>query len=464
MKRAWRALASTTGRFIVTVFVLQLAAIGGVLVYVQRASTAALLSEQQARVGELRDNLIAGFKTGRRPGLIKLIDARIDAVQTEIPAILMIDSTGHYLAGNLDGWPQIVSFQTRWQTLDLYRSGSATAERIGIVTSVLPDGSRLLTGEVIESNARLIAITENTMLAAMLLAVPLTLLIAVLAGRFIDRRISGVTATTLAVREGDLTMRVPLTGGDDAFDRLGYAVNAMLDRIEVLVGELRVVTDSLAHDLRTPITRLKSTLERAIIETDDSIALAAMGRVSTEAETLLSMLNTALQISRAAAGIGRDHFMDTDLQDLVDDLVEVYGPYAEDLGFTLEVASASPVRMALNRELISQALGNLIENATRYAIGGTHIVIAVEDAGRRVFIDVADDGQGIPEDRKAEAKRRFGRLDPARHTTGSGLGLALVEAVANLHGGQLVLLSDNPGLRARLDLPVRLALGKIAVV
>jgi signal transduction histidine kinase len=215
---------------------------------------------------------------------------------------------------------------------------------------------------------------------------------------------------------------------------------------------LRVVTDSLAHDLRSPLTRLRATIERAVRETDDEVALTALDRVATEAETLLAMLSTALQISRAEAGIGRDRFVATDLGRLIEDLAEVYGPLAEETGIMLVANGAAQAEV--HRELIGQALANLVDNAMKYGRPSGVIRLSVGTMRDMVVLGVDDDGPGIPADRRDEAVGRFGRLDPARQATGAGLGLSLAAAVARLHDGTLTLGDNNPGLSVRLTLPI----------
>ena len=285
------------------------------------------------------------------------------------------------------------------------------------------------------------------MIAAFLLVIPVTLVIALVLGRVINARVRSISQTTEAVGSGNLAKRVLLDGSGDEFDALGTGVNTMLDRIEGLVGELRIVTDGLAHDLRSPITRLKSAVERACIDVNDPIALSALETVSTEAEILLAMLTTTLEISRAEAGIGRDRFVVTDLSALIADIVEVYGPVAEDRGFVLNGDAHKGLEIALHRELISQSLANLIENALKYAEGGKSIRVSANSVEDSIELIVSDDGTGIAPEQRDEARRRFGRLDPARHVTGSGLGLSLVEAVARLHGGDVALEDNAPGLR-----------------
>lgn len=449
----WRILPrSTIARFIFFLFLSQMTLTGGTLYFVRLSSEATLLSEQKALVSELRDDLVAGYREGGERQLIELIDARLQAVETRAPVILLIRGNGTVLAGNLGAWPTVIPKSTRWKAVSLYRTSSDHPEPMGVITTSLPEGEFLLTGHVIDGSIRLKNLNQEAMIGALFLAIPLALLLAVLLGRMINIRVRNIAATAEAVGAGDLSHRVEQDGSNDSFDALGHGVNAMLDRIEALVGELRIVTDGLAHDLRSPITRLKSTLERAIIDTKDPGAQRALEKVSAEAEALLAMLSTALQISRSEAGIGRDHFVESDIAVLLSDLVEIYGPVAEDRGMEMSSNAPAELVLPLHRELLSQALGNLIENAIKYAQGGRKIELAAVRMSDGIVLSVADDGPGIPAERRAEARKKFGRLDPARNISGSGLGMSLVEAVAKLHGGDIALEDNAPGLRVVLNI------------
>ena len=453
MRLSWRGLArSTTARLVVLVFVCQVATTAAVLTYVRSASETALTRQEQETVGELQDELVAAYAAGGEPRLVEAIGERLSFTFGNTAVILLTAPDGRPLAGNLARWPTGIAGDTRWQVLTLYRTSSVTPERIGLTAVTLPDRSRLLAGHVVEGTLLLNAVGRSALIGAMLLAVPLALLIALFVGRLIDRRISTLATTVDAVSAGDLSRRVPADGSADAFDRLAHGVNAMLMRIEMLVGELRTVTDALAHDLRSPITRMKSVIEAAQRDSTDPANRLALGQVSDEADTVLAMLTTALTISRAEAGIGRDLFAPTDVAMLLGDAAEIYGPLAEDSGFALSVGAVPPGPFLLHRQLVSQAVANLLENAMKYARGGSTIMLSAHSDAGGLHLTVADDGIGIPAERRDEARARFHRLDPARHLPGSGLGLALVEAVARLHGGELELGDNHPGLRATIRL------------
>lgn len=451
MRLRWGQLArSVTARFVIVAFLVQLTVTGAILLFVQQSSERALAAEQKLLVTELRDDLVSVWHAGGDAALRRIIDVRLEQAHVSPPVILLATAGEDPIRGNLGDWPTVIPAHTDWRTIELYRTGSDRPELMAVSATTLPNGERLLAGHVISASVRLARVNEEAVTAALVIGVVLALLSALLIGRVLSRQIQAVVATAQDVGEGALGRRVPIDGSGDAFDALGHAVNAMLDRIEALVSQLRMMTDGLAHDLRSPVTRIKVALERAILETDDSTALAALERVSGEAETLLGMLSTALLISRAEAGIGRDRFVDTDIPALLEDLAEVYGPLAEDRGFAIAIEAEPGLHASLHRELIGQALGNLIENATKYAEGGQRITLRAAREGNGIALSVADDGPGIPAGRRDEAMRRFGRLDPARHITGSGLGLSLVEAVARLHQGGFALEDNGPGLRATI--------------
>ncbi len=450
MLRLAQLARSVTTRFVIVAFLVQLTVTGGILLFVKQSSENALAAEQKTLVTELRDDLVSAWHAGGDEGLRRIIDVRLEQAHASPPVILLATAKEDPIRGNLGDWPTVIPARTDWQAIELYRTGSDRAELMGVSTTRLPNGELLLAGHVISSSIKLARVNEEAITAALVIGVIFALLSALLIGRVLSSQIQGVVSTAREVGEGRLGRRVPIVGSGDAFDALAESVNAMLDRIEALVSQLRMMTDGLAHDLKSPVTRIKVALERAIIETEDETALAALERVSGEAETLLGMLSTALLISRAEAGIGRDRFVDTDIAALLEDLGEVYGPLAEDRGFEIAVEAEPGLHMALHRELVGQALGNLIENATKYAEGGHRIVVRAAREGAGVALSVTDDGPGIPAERRAEALSRFGRLDPARHIGGTGLGLSLVEAVARLHQGSFTLEDAAPGLKAVL--------------
>jgi len=448
---------SVTAQLVTLIFLLQLLLTIVLLGYVQWAADQQLRREQRAYVAELRDTLSEIYVQDGPARLATAIEARVGTGGWADGAVLLTTADGTPIAGNLRAWPGVIPVGTAWHELELYRENGTRPERIGLATTRLAGGERLLTGWTLDDDLRLRRSVEGAMLAALFLAVPIALLSAIGLGRVLGKRLGAISGTTTAVAGGDLSRRVPRDGSGDAFDLLAMQVNAMLDRVEGLVSELRLITDSLAHDLRSPLTRVQSRLEQASAIAGDPAAVAALGDAQAELGVLLRILSTALQISRAEAGIGTDQLTEVSVAEFLEEIADLYAPAAEEAGFALTVEAGPQLRARLHRELTGQAISNLLENALRYAAGGHRIALTGERVpawqGGGVALGVSDDGPGIPAELREEARRRFVRLDAARSETGSGLGLALVDAVARLHGGRFELSDAEPGLRAVLILP-----------
>ncbi|WP_313802238.1 HAMP domain-containing sensor histidine kinase [Sphingobium sp.] len=425
---------------------------GGVLLFVQQASQRTVVAADQQAVEDARDDLLAIHRSGGAGALRTEIARRFRSVEGERAVLLLADAAGRPISGNLGAWPAGLSADGRWQIMSLYRVGRDDPEPIGVIPVRLKGGGQLLTGMVISNSLQLARIYEEALSVAFIISLVLALGIAIMLGRILARQVSDIAQTANDVAVGALDRRVPTDGSGDAFDRLGASINAMLERIDALVTQLRMMTDGLAHDLKSPVTRLISVVEQASAQTRDDDALDALEKVHQEAQTLRSMLTTALLISRTEAGFGSDLLHDTDIGDLLRDVVEVYGPLVEDSGFALDMEAPESLVFPLHRELVSQSLANLIENALYYADGGDLITLSATLEEEHLLIGVADNGPGIPAERHAAALRRFGRLDPARGKPGSGLGLSLVEAVARLHHGAVTLADNGPGLRVLLML------------
>jgi len=297
----------------------------------------------------------------------------------------------------------------------------------------------------------------------------LTALAAVLAASFwlnhmIYRRAETIETTAARIAAGDLSARAPHHLDGDVFDRLGGSINQMLDRIEELLTGLRTVTDSLSHDLRSPLTRMKSALTRAIDpDMTDQARADAIAQACDEADQALATTSALLDIARAESGLSRDMFQPVDLRVLMLDLAELFEPVLEDAGQTLEVRPGEEALVVMGHELlIRQAVGNLLYNTTRYAGQGAAVSISLESAPQGARIIVSDNGPGIPEADWGRVRERFVRLDPARTTPGSGLGLAIAAACAKLHGGALDLGDNHPGLRVAMTLGGRTLAGSLS--
>jgi signal transduction histidine kinase len=274
-------------------------------------------------------------------------------------------------------------------------------------------------------------------------------------GSLLARRARGVAEAADRIAGGDLSARAPVDDAGDVFDDLAIAINAMLTRIEELMTGMRTVTDSLSHDLRSPLTRVRGALSRALDEdlsTDQRLSLIV--EAQDQCEQVLATFGALLDIARAESGLSRDLMAPLDAKAMVLDLGELFGPVVEDAGQTLDVSVPDPSVTFDGHELIlRQALGNLLHNATRHAGPGARVTLALEAEAETLRLVVADNGPGVPASQRGRVQERFVRLDETRATPGSGLGLAIAAACAKLHGGRLVLEDNHPGLRVVLDLP-----------
>jgi signal transduction histidine kinase len=271
------------------------------------------------------------------------------------------------------------------------------------------------------------------------------------------RRIEAINDTSREIVEGDLTRRFPTSGAGDDFAKLVSNLNGMLDRITGLMETVRQVSDNIAHDLRTPLTRLRSQLEIARVqqEQSDPEARAAVERAIGEADGLLDTFPALLRIARIEAEQRREGFAEIELAPLLNDVMELYEPVATERGQTIASRLTDAEAVDGDRNLLFQAVANLLDNAIKYTPAGGRITLGLTTAGEGVEISVADTGPGIPADQRERVFDRFHRLERSRSTPGSGLGLSLVRAVARLHGGVVRLTDNQPGVRVSLLLPRR---------
>ena len=330
-----------------------------------------------------------------------------------------------------------------------------------VVRSVaLNNGMLLVVGRDVVERRGFSAIIVQSFLLGVLGIIVFSVIAGGITAQRVLRRIDAIRDTSTKIMSGNLSERVPVTRRNDEFDGLATNLNAMLDRIEQLLQGLKEVTDNVAHDLKTPLTRLRNQAESALREgASDASRQQALETTIAESDRLIQTFNALLMIARVEAGAPSGALTDIDVSTIVADVAELYGPVAEDENILVETAIAPGVHLRANRELIGQAMVNLLENAVKYARpenagdGQGRIMVGLRQAGDRVLIEVADNGPGIAEPDRKRVIERFVRLEKSRSDSGSGLGLSLVDAVARLHGGEFRIEDNQPGVRAVIDLP-----------
>ena len=395
------------------------------------------------------------YRTG---GKAALDDAIQDTLTYADPqsAVALLRPDGREITGNLQTVaPTVIALEEGYQNRLIRLRGQTTPREAALILHRLPSGEWIVSGRIAGEGLAIRQTLERSLLIALIVAVLLGLFCGLILAHYVGRRISDIATVANRISARDLSQRVPLSGAGDAFDQLGQQINAMLDRISALMSELTLLTDSLAHDLRSPVSRLRAAAHAAAESPDASEQEELLGSVIRQADSLMRILSAVLEISRSEALTGRKQFNWFDVGELAAELVEMYDPLADEGGARIEYDRPSrPVPLFGHRQLLAQALSNLVENAIRYGSSGREIQVSVGPGERLIQVEVADRGPGIPAERRAEARRRFGRLDSSRSDEGAGLGLALAEAIAHLHEGQLKLEDNGPGLRTILELPV----------
>jgi signal transduction histidine kinase len=403
---------------------------------------------EQYNLGGIRRLVIVVDLRSRRPGS---------------SLYLVTTATGEELAGNVGALEPGVLDHPGWLETDYRRIEAPEGSDHHALAQVvqLPGGFRLLVGRDLEERERLFGIIANAGQWSLALVIVLGLVGGFIVSRRVLARVEAMTDKAQTIMSGDLAGRLPVAGTGDEIDRLADRLNAMLERIEALMQGLKEVSDNIAHDLKTPLTRLRNRCEQALRgSTGVADYRAALEATIAESDDLIRTFDALLMIARAESGQARDNMSEFDAAEIARDVGELYEPLADEKGITLKVEApvAAPVRG--NRELVSQALANLVDNAIKYAgpngsLNGApaEIVVKAGNDGERIALSVADRGPGIPEADRGHVVERFVRLEQSRSEPGSGLGLSLASAVARLHGGELKLEDNHPGLRSIIALP-----------
>ena len=366
---------------------------------------------------------------------------------------LLADQNDRYIGGNLDRWPPHSPQVNDFIEFDYQRyNGLETRQARGRIFPLL-GGFQLLVAQDVHERY----LTDRFFTTTLPWTVGLVLILGLVGGAFFSRkliaRLDSINRTSAEIMAGDFSRRVPVSVAGDEFDALAINLNRMLERIERLMKGVREVSDSVAHDLRTPLNRLRNRLETALKQLDGQSDASEIEAAIAETDKLITTFNAILLIAEADAGVARGTMAPIDLSAVAEDVGELYAPVAEEKGVTLEIAPSGTAMIEGNRSLISQALANLVDNAIKYTPADGRIRVSAGDTAHGVELAVADTGPGIPPSERAHVVERFVRLEQSRNSPGTGLGLSLVAAVARLHDAEFRLEDNRPGLRARLEFP-----------
>ena len=442
---------SVTARIALLSIALALASNLALVSFLWKQTQDVALAATKREMIEQSDALLMIWRQGGLKALIPAVKgARPPGDNSLLVAI--VDDEGRRLVGDSPAQLSVALGRADFRVAPLSTDANWADRDIGFL--IHPIGRYwLLTGSKLD----VIEAEQTAIERALALAITLSLALGVGAGlvlaRYVGSRLDRIAGVIEAAGDGDLSQRVPTLAGGDAFDRLAGELNAMLDKIARLMTELRVVTDSLAHDLRSPLARLRTKTEQALLVADPDQRDAALSGLLVETDLVMRMLTTVIEISRSES-VSRDRFTSLALAELVEEIGELYEPVADEAGMTLTVAiDDRPHPRPIHRELMTQAITNLVDNALKHAAGTGSLVLRLSETAQGIAIQVEDRGPGIPADQREQAIKRFGRLDRARSTPGAGLGLSLIEAVARLHEGRFELADNAPGLIARIVLP-----------
>ena len=443
--------------------ILMLSALGaGIVLTVIAWQVVSVVDRETAQTIDAEaKGLVDAFNTGGLDTLRALIEARKREPGASL--YLLTNPIGEPLAGNVTQIPAEVLSHPGFVPITYRASESGARNRQALVgVYVLPYGLRLLIGHDLGDRARIGAVMTHALALSLVFFAALGALGALFVARRVLQRIDDINVSAHGIMAGDLTRRLPVSGSGDELDRLAEGLNEMLERIAKLMEGLGEVSDNIAHDLRTPLTRLRNHAEAALAFGGDAASYRlALEKTIEESDALIKIFNALLLIARAEAGGDVGQLQLFDVGEAARSVAELYEPIAEEENIALTVRAEGPLTVRGNRELIGQAIANLVDNALKYGSPGEcatpalkpEVVVAAQRIGGSVVLTIADRGPGIAPADRARVLDRFVRLEGSRSRPGSGLGLSLAAAVARMHGGSVELEDNQPGLRVRVTLP-----------
>jgi signal transduction histidine kinase len=381
------------------------------------------------------------------------INERLGEVSDGSAVYLLADSSLNPIAGNLQTWPPEVKPKPGWYRVPLVRNDRIRVMQIQ--EAALPGGLHLLVGRDIQDRAEVRALIIDALGWAAGGAFVLAIVGGVLVRRAVLRRVEVINSTAAAIVHGDLSQRLPTRDTTDEFDQLAQTINLMLQQIEDLIGGIRNTSNAVAHDLRTPLAELRTRLEEMIrLRFSRQDMIEGIHAAVADVDRVIGIFNALLRLVEIDSGVRRSEFRQIDLADIATEVAELYAPLIEDKKAAFNVNVRDGLAVNGDPHLLAQAVGNLVDNAVKYTPCHGAVSLRIERCNdKEIDIVVADSGPGIADTEKPRVTQRFYRCGAGRETSGSGLGLSLVEAVARLHDGSLQFGDNHPGLIASLKLP-----------
>jgi signal transduction histidine kinase len=403
------------------------------------------------KIKSVEGRLADAWEREGRPGLVREIDAQLhDLIDTDTEVLGLVDARRRVLAGNVGRWNGDLPSSGELAFGQMQRNGAQVSVRL--IATQLDDGTRLIVGrDLIELDA-IRSVVERALLLSGAVSILLAFFGAQIFRSRLEARIGRIRRTTARIAAGELSSRIVVMGNDE-FARLGDDINRMLDRIEALMEGVRHVSNSIAHDLRTPLSRVRSRLDRALQASTDPHALVADARLAIEdIDSVISLFDKLLQIAALESGVRAGTFEKLDLAAIAHDMTELYEAAADEQGVALRFAGR-PTTIRGDRDLLASALASLIDNAIKYGRSGGKVDVAVDTIDGAPVLTVRDYGPGVSAPEMEKITRRFYRVDQSRHLPGNGLGLSIVTAITQLHEGTLALRAAEPGFEARMVFP-----------
>ena len=450
-----KTLKTSTFRLAAIYMMVFALSVGVILGYVYLNTVVLLQQQTDDTIGAEVQGLAEQYRQRGLSGMLEIIKERSNSNTGSV--YLFTNFVGRRLAGNLDGTPTRairgkgwIEFPYAVRTQNGIETHVARAFHLG-----LEGGYNLVVGRDIEERLKFTILIRRALFWALGLAVFFGIGGALLMSRNFLKRIDSISDTTRRIMAGDLTERMPVSGTGDELDRLAVSLNEMLAQIEQLMNAMKEVSSNVAHDLRTPLNRVRARVEAALRSSDPKEQREALEKTLIDADQLLATFNALLSIAKAESGEARNSFTDVDLGQLVEDMAELYEPIIEDRNGTIEVTAPHGIIIPADRHLLAQVLTNLLDNALKYgaseADGRPHIELAVEETASAIRIIIADSGKGIAASDYKRVTKRFVRLEASRSEPGNGLGLSLAKGVMKLHSGRLIFTDNAPGLKIILE-------------